>query len=237
MIRSEVARDQMVRHQVRTRDVFDDRILAMLHALPRDLFVPRKYKDLAYADIQLPLAHAQVMMTPGMEGCLLQSLDLDATDKVLEVGTGSGFLTACLSRLTDSVLSIDIYDDLLESAERRPQISRRKIQAANARITKPFQDPSTAQATARTLTKTYSGYVHGASPQIMELYWGLPPAFHLTGMLNTPFIPSHTNDFRLCVHRGIDHVGLVAMLLGDTEVAGEIRAIRLRFEDESGLQF
>ena len=112
----EMARSQMVRQQVRTRYVFDDDILSLLQDLPRDQFVPAQYEDLAYADIQLPLNHAQVMMTPGMEGCLLQSLELETTDDVLEVGTGSGFLTACLASLSGSVVSIDIFDDMLKTA-------------------------------------------------------------------------------------------------------------------------
>lgn len=112
----EIARSQMVRQQVRTRYVFDENILSLLEALPRDQFVPAQYEDLAYADVQLPLPHGQVMMTPGMEGCLLQSLELQATDNVLEVGTGSGFLSACLAGLSASVFSIDIFDDMLETA-------------------------------------------------------------------------------------------------------------------------
>lgn len=116
MMSKEMARSQMVRQQVRTRYVFDQNVLELMQTLPRDQFVSKQYEDLAYADVQLPLAHSQVMMTPGMEGCLLQSLELESTDRVLEVGTGSGFLTACLASLSASVVSIDIFDDLLATA-------------------------------------------------------------------------------------------------------------------------
>ena len=112
----EFARDRMVRQQIRTRDVFDDNILSLLLALPRDWFVPQRYVDLAYADVELPLPHDQIMMKPSMEGCLLQSLDLEPTDEVLEIGTGTGFLTACLARLSRSVVSVDIFDDLQDTA-------------------------------------------------------------------------------------------------------------------------
>ena len=112
----EFARDRMVRQQVRTRDVFDEDILSLLQALPRDWFVPQQYVDLAYADVELPLPHGQIMMKPDMEGRLLQSLDLERTDKVLEIGTGNGFLTACLARLSGSVVSIDIFDDMQKTA-------------------------------------------------------------------------------------------------------------------------
>ncbi len=116
MTNSELARHQMVRQQVRPWDVSDDNVLALLRELPRDDFVPPQYADLAYADVKLPLPHNQSMMTPSMEGRLLQALDLETTDRVLEVGTGSGFLTACLARLAASVVSLDIFDDLLSIA-------------------------------------------------------------------------------------------------------------------------
>lgn len=113
---TEFARRQMVRQQVRTWDVFEPGILALLDELPRDRFVPAQYAALAYADTQIPLAHHQVMMTPIVEGRLLQALNLTPEDKVLEIGTGSGFLTACLARLAHSVVSVEIFDDLLETA-------------------------------------------------------------------------------------------------------------------------
>ena len=110
------ARRQMVRQQVRTADVFDDDTLDLLNELRRDEFVPEAYAELAYADMQIPLPNGQVMMTPTVEGRLLQALELTASDRVLEIGTGYGFLTACLARLADSVVSIDIFDDLSSAA-------------------------------------------------------------------------------------------------------------------------
>ena len=112
----EIARQQMVRQQVVPWNVFDEDVLAVLRDLPRDSFVNSKFAELAYSDAKLPLPHNQAMMTPGMEGRLLQSLDLECTDRVLEIGTGSGFLTACLARLCNEVVSIDIFDDLLFTA-------------------------------------------------------------------------------------------------------------------------
>jgi protein-L-isoaspartate(D-aspartate) O-methyltransferase len=112
----ESARHQMVRHQVVTWNVLDEDVLALLREAPRDSFVPSRYVNLAYADLRIPLPQNQAMMTPGMEGRLLQSLRLEPTDRVLEIGTGSGFLTSCLAQLCDSVVSIDIFDELLEMA-------------------------------------------------------------------------------------------------------------------------
>ncbi len=111
------ARRQMVRQQVRAWDVFDAHTLAILSELPRDAFTPAEYADLAYADTQIPLPHGQVMMAPKVEGRLLQALELHESDRVLEIGTGTGFLAACLSRLAHSVLSVDLFDDMLETAK------------------------------------------------------------------------------------------------------------------------
>jgi protein-L-isoaspartate(D-aspartate) O-methyltransferase len=113
---TDFARQQMIQQQVRTWDVSDSDILAVLNRVPREQFVAAGYESLAFAETELPIGHGQVMMTPNVEGRLLQSLDIKSSDIALEVGTGSGFLTACLARLAASVTSIDIYEDFLESA-------------------------------------------------------------------------------------------------------------------------
>jgi len=115
----EQARFNMVEQQIRTWDVLDDRILEILSSTPREDFVPEQYQALAFTDISVPLAHDQVMMPPKLEGKLLQSLTINATDQVLEIGTGSAYLTACLARLGNSVHSVDLYDDFTTGAEAR----------------------------------------------------------------------------------------------------------------------
>ncbi|CAN5274653.1 protein-L-isoaspartate O-methyltransferase [soil metagenome] len=112
----ELARRQMVDQQVRAWDVLDDRVLDALFEVPRERFVPPAYARLAFADTEIPLGYGEVMMTPKVEGRLLQALELEADDDVLEIGTGSGFLAACLARLTASVMSIDIRAVLSERA-------------------------------------------------------------------------------------------------------------------------
>ncbi len=114
---TDFARQQMVQQQVRAWDVLDADILDVLAAVPREQFVPAGLEALAFADTRIPIGHGQFMMTPTVEGRVLQALELAPTDDVLEVGTGSGFLTACLARLAGSVLSIDLYDDFLAAAE------------------------------------------------------------------------------------------------------------------------
>ena len=112
----QAARSQMVHQQVRTWDVLDPRVLALLESLPRDKFVPEPLRDFAYADMQLPLPHGEVMMQPKVEGRLLQALDPQANDSVLEIGTGSGFFAACLAKLAREVLTVDIHPDFTENA-------------------------------------------------------------------------------------------------------------------------
>lgn len=114
------ARQQMVDQQVRAWDVLDADILEALKTVPREQFVPAGYEMLAFADTQIPIGHGESMMTPTLEGRLLQALDLKSTDSVLEIGTGTGFVTACLAHLagavTGAVTSIDIHEDFLETA-------------------------------------------------------------------------------------------------------------------------
>lgn len=115
----EQARFAMVEQQVRPWDVLDPRVLDVLHRLHREDFVDAEHRNLAYTDIALPLAHHEVMMKPVLEGRLLQALDLNLQDDVLEIGTGSGFITACLSHLAREVVSLDIHADFIEQTKQK----------------------------------------------------------------------------------------------------------------------
>ena len=106
----------MIKQQLRTGDVLDEQILALFRDIPRDDFVPNRFKSFAYADMQIELPHQQRMMTPLEEGLLLQSLQLQPHETVLEIGTGTGFLTALLSRLCQQVISVDYYADFTNTA-------------------------------------------------------------------------------------------------------------------------
>ncbi|RPE75768.1 protein-L-isoaspartate O-methyltransferase family protein [Vulcaniibacterium tengchongense] len=110
------ARELMVEQQVRPWDVLDPRVLDTLATLPREAFVPEPHRALAYADLALPLGHGEQTMKPVVEGRALQALAVDPTDDVLEIGTGSGFLTACLGRLAREVVSLELHADLAERA-------------------------------------------------------------------------------------------------------------------------
>lgn len=113
------ARFAMVEQQVRPWDVLDPRVLETLMTVRREDFVPTRHRKLAFADLPLPLEHGEVMMKPVVEGRLLQALALDPADEVLEVGTGSGFVTACLANLAREVTSIDRHADFIERTRAR----------------------------------------------------------------------------------------------------------------------
>jgi protein-L-isoaspartate(D-aspartate) O-methyltransferase len=113
---SDFARQQMVEQQVRAWEVLDPDVLEVLKQVPRERFVPAAYATLAFADTEIPIGHGQVMMTPTIEGRILQALTPRSDDDVLEVGTGTGFLAACLASLSGSVTSVDIFADFLDSA-------------------------------------------------------------------------------------------------------------------------
>jgi protein-L-isoaspartate(D-aspartate) O-methyltransferase len=134
----EQARFNMVEQQIRPWEVLDQRVLGLMGELPRDAFVPDAYKGLAYADIEIPLGNGQQMMFPRIEGRLLQALDLQPTDKVLEIGTGCGFLTACLARQADRVVSLEIDAEL--SARAGENLEAHGIDNAELRIADALSD-------------------------------------------------------------------------------------------------
>jgi len=106
----------MLGQQIRTWDVLDKRVLQTLRDTPRELFVPETERDLAFADVEIPLPHDQCMMNPKVEARLIQELRIGPADRVLEIGTGSGYLAACLARLAEHVVSVEFFPDLSATA-------------------------------------------------------------------------------------------------------------------------
>jgi len=117
MLTAEV-REQMIEQQVRAWDVLDERVLDVLRKVPREQFTPEQQRFRAYADAEVPLPHGQRMLRPSVVGRLLQALALTRTEHVLEIGTGSGFVTACLRTAAARVRSIEIFPELAEMARR-----------------------------------------------------------------------------------------------------------------------
>jgi len=117
----EQARYNMIEQQIRPWDVLDQKVLDLVGRLAREDFVPDAYRNLAYADISVPIGHDQLMMPPKVEARMLQALELHPTDRALEIGTGSGYVTALLAMAAWHVDSVDIFEDLQNSANARIQ--------------------------------------------------------------------------------------------------------------------
>ena len=120
------ARFNMIESQIRTWDVLDQMVLDAVAAVRREDFVPEQYRELAFADMQIPLRAAagepgEVMLSPKLEARMIQELALTAQDKVLEIGTGSGYVTALLARLAGHVTSVEIVPEFTESAQGKVQ--------------------------------------------------------------------------------------------------------------------
>lgn len=113
----EQARRNMITQQVRTWGVLDQAVLDVMANTPREMFVPAIYQNLAFADAIVPLGHGQIMFMPMEEARLLQALAIQPTDKILEIGTGSGYLTALLAKLAKYVYSVDIFPDFCAEAQ------------------------------------------------------------------------------------------------------------------------
>lgn len=116
---TEFARFNMIEQQIRPWEVLDPRILDALREVRREDFVPPAYRRLAFADLHVPLDHGQVMMQPKQEARLIQELVLEPDHRVLEIGTGSGHVTALLAHLAGQVDSVDIFPDFIATASAR----------------------------------------------------------------------------------------------------------------------
>lgn len=126
----EQARANMIEQQIRSWEVLDPAILHRLETVPREDFVPARFRELAFADMQIPLGDGAVMMQPKVEARMVQELELGSRDRVLEVGTGTGYVTALLAGLAQEVISVEIRPDLAETAIR----NLRRHDIRNARV-------------------------------------------------------------------------------------------------------
>lgn len=159
----DTARAQMLAQQLRTCEVTEPRVLEVLAATPREHFVPQGFGELAFADMAIPIGHEQRMLTPQLEGRILQELAIQSIDDIIEIGTGTGYLTACLSRLGAHVHSIDIYADFVSAAARR--FDEQRLSAITTEA---------ADATACEWTREYDvAVISAALPQLSERYTNL----------------------------------------------------------------
>jgi len=116
MNNTEIAKFNMIEQQIRPWEVLDNQVLTVIEQLNREDFVDPIYRGLAYADCQIPLAEGVRMLPPTVEGRMLQALMLSGDDQVLEVGSGSGYISACLASLAGQVTSIDANAEIIERA-------------------------------------------------------------------------------------------------------------------------
>ena len=122
----ETARFNMIEQQIRTWEVLDPVVLALLNEIPREHFVPAEYQGLAFADIEIPIGAGQTMLSPKLEGRILQALNVQNTHHVLHIGTGSGYVTALLASLAKHVTSVEMNADL--SAKAAQNLAKHTIQ-------------------------------------------------------------------------------------------------------------
>jgi protein-L-isoaspartate(D-aspartate) O-methyltransferase len=115
----EQARFNMVEQQIRPWEVLDARVLDLLHKVKREDYVPQVYRSLAFVDMEIPLGAGDLMWSPKIEAKVLQALQLGGHDRVLEVGTGSGYLTALMAHQAGVVVSVELRTDLKNEAERK----------------------------------------------------------------------------------------------------------------------
>jgi protein-L-isoaspartate(D-aspartate) O-methyltransferase len=128
----EQARFNMIEQQIRTWEVLDPVVLDLLKKIPRENFIAPQYLGLAFADLEIPIGHGQLMLSPKMEGRIIQALEIKKTDKVLEIGTGSGYLTALLATLAEQVYSVELVAELSQNAQK--QLSQHNIQNVTLEI-------------------------------------------------------------------------------------------------------
>ncbi len=115
----EQARFNMIEQQIRTWEVLDPVVLELLNQVPREDFVPERYQGLAFADLEIPLGHGQLMLSPKLEARMLQALQIRKSETVLEIGTGSGYMTALLAKMAKEVYSIERIAELSSNAAQK----------------------------------------------------------------------------------------------------------------------
>lgn len=173
----EQARFNMVEQQIRTWDVLDQRVLDLLFELRREDFVPAAYRALAFADLEIPLGEGQRMWPPKLEARVLQELELDRNDAVLEIGTGSGYLTALLGRFCAAVTSVEVIARF--SADAAGKLTRAGIRNAHLQVGDGASRWGDGQYDAIVLT--------GSTPVIPDSWLGqLKPGGRLFAVVGDP---------------------------------------------------
>jgi len=137
----EQARSNMIEQQIRTWEVLDQRVLDLLASVPREDFVPPRYRSLAFSDTNVPLGFGEVMMAPKVEARMLQVLAVEPDDRILEIGTGSGYVTALLARSGREVRTVEIHPEL--SAGAKVRVSQQGLDNVRFEVGNGLERPAT----------------------------------------------------------------------------------------------
>ena len=208
-----------------------------------------KEKDI-YQAIILKLARAQsavraayVLLKNGFlieQAILHRAIDETNEDIIfLAYAVTNDTITDLHKRFLDAFWEeeIDESGNMIDSKQKRPMIPRKKIRAYIANIEKAILDPSRGIELSRTLSKTYSGFVHGASPHIMDMYGGNPPHFHTKGLLGTPRMQEYADDLWNYMYRTfLSHI-VVAKVLGSEKHVEILTKYKLMFEKNAGQNY
>ena len=161
-----LARSNMIEQQVRPWDVLDQRVLDVLAAVPREAFVDTARHGIAYSDYPLPIGHGQFMLKPTLDGRLLQAMALGPMGRVLEIGTGSGYLSACLARLGGHCESVEIVPELAAAAKERLAalgVANVTVREQDAAANWPMRERYDAIAFGGSLTEVPERYLRNLS--------------------------------------------------------------------------
>jgi len=107
-----------IKNYMRTFNIIDENVLDVICDVRKEIYAPDEYKSFAYSDFQIPLKHSQFMLTSNVEGLILQSMRISSNDSAIILGSGTGYLAACVSKLASKVTAIDIYDDFISDSEK-----------------------------------------------------------------------------------------------------------------------
>jgi len=238
--------DDMLRKMDAVFTLFAERVPPP-HRVPyKDGFVFRYAERTAQQALVQKLARllsglraARILLARGFfqeQAALQRMLDEFREDIMfLSLGVIRGELTKLHREYLDAFYEEEFdNDDPLKATQRRPMVPRKHIRAYIANVDGTDVDRSTGTELLRTLSKAYSGFVHGASPQIMEMFGGSPARFHTTGMLGTPREDEAREDLWNYFYRGIVAFAFVARAFGDRELLDRLRQYRDEFERLSG---
>jgi hypothetical protein len=241
--------DQALTNMENTVHALEQRVPPPQRVLFRDSFVYRYVEKSIHQALVQKLARlvstldaARILMEYGFvqEQAALQRIldEIEEDITFLALGVIYSDITPLHQSYLDAFYKEEFdADTTLKSTQKRPMVPRRKIRAYISRVDGVLEDPARGIELSRTLHKAYSGYVHAASPHIMDMYGGNPPKFHLRGMRETPRHHEHRADLWNYFYRSLIAFSIVAKAFGDEALFIAIRDFTREFERVSGKNY